>query len=401
MKVYIITSEPFPNGMAATNRIKCYAKALIQAEIQCEILVFKRTEIYGKEPKNIYGKGIWESVPYRYMGSTPLRSRNIFVRQINDERDKMALKLYLLANLKFGDIVFGFCGGNVDFVNEVIKIVHKKRAKFVRELCELPYGTSVETHKKKKLRQRTLQKQFPICDGFVAISEELVHLANDYKSALAKVIKIPILVDYEKYDMPDMSSKSKYLYIFHSGTLYEQKDGILGMIQAFGIASMKRPFPIYFVTTGEIEKSPHAFEIKALIKRYNLENKLCFTGYLTDIELKKYLSEASLVIINKYRTQQNRYCFSTKLAEYLAAGKPVIITNVGEAVMWLKNDESAYIVEPENVELLSCKILDAFMDKEKRCNIGMKGKEVAQHSFDYRNYGIIMKDFFMSLYKIE
>ena len=25
MKVYIITGEPFPNGMAATNRIKCYS----------------------------------------------------------------------------------------------------------------------------------------------------------------------------------------------------------------------------------------------------------------------------------------------------------------------------------------------------------------------------------------
>lgn len=400
MRVYIITNEPIPNGLAATNRIKCYAKALIQAKIQCEILVFTRTEIYGRKPKNIEGKGVFESIPYRYIGGTPLRSKNIIIRQINDIRDKLALILYLLINIREGDIVLSFCGGNVDFINEVIKIVHRKGAKFVRELCELPYGTSVETSVKRKLRQKTLQKQFPICDGFIAISQELVLLANDYKSSFAKVIKIPILVDYEKYDIPDMSSESKCSYIFHSGTLYEQKDGILGMIQAFGIASMKLSFPIYFISTGEIDKSPHALEIRNLIKKYNLEDKLYFTGYLTDDELKKYLSEASLVIINKYRTQQNRYCFSTKLAEYLAAGKPLIITNVGEAVKWLKNDESAYIIEPENIELLSDKILEAFMDKEKRYSIGMKGKEVAQHSFDYRNYGMIMKDFFMSLYKI-
>ena len=50
MKVYILTREPFPNGMAATNRIKCYAKAILQKGVLCEVLIFTRTEIYGKPP---------------------------------------------------------------------------------------------------------------------------------------------------------------------------------------------------------------------------------------------------------------------------------------------------------------------------------------------------------------
>ena len=49
MKVYIITKEPFPNGMAAVKRIVCYAKAWISQGIECEVLIYTRTEVYGKK----------------------------------------------------------------------------------------------------------------------------------------------------------------------------------------------------------------------------------------------------------------------------------------------------------------------------------------------------------------
>ena len=47
MKIYIVTGEPFPNGMAATNRIKCYAKAIHEGGLECEVVVYRRTEVYG------------------------------------------------------------------------------------------------------------------------------------------------------------------------------------------------------------------------------------------------------------------------------------------------------------------------------------------------------------------
>lgn len=45
MKVYIVTTEPFPNGLAATGRIKCYAKALISEGVDVEVVNFHRTEV--------------------------------------------------------------------------------------------------------------------------------------------------------------------------------------------------------------------------------------------------------------------------------------------------------------------------------------------------------------------
>ena len=114
-------------------------------------------------------------------------------------------------------------------------------------------------------------------------------------------------------------------------------------------------------------------------------------------ELKEYLSKASLVIINKYKTQQNQYCFSTKLGEYLAAAKPVIITNVVEAMNWLENLNSAYIIEPENSVALTDAIVRVFMKPDEARRIGLSGQRVCQNSFDYHRWSKSLVEFMKCL----
>ncbi|MBQ3944933.1 MAG: glycosyltransferase, partial [Alphaproteobacteria bacterium] len=87
----------------------------------------------------------------------------------------------------------------------------------------------------------------------------------------------------------------------------------------------------------------------------------------------------SLCIINKFKTLQNKYCFSTKLGEYLAFARPVIITNVGEAMNYLKNGENAYVIEPNDTDLMAEKILEVFNHPEEAEKIGKAGQEVAKN----------------------
>ncbi|MBQ5982162.1 MAG: glycosyltransferase [Prevotella sp.] len=394
LSVYITTKAPIPNGMALTNRIICLAKAIVSVGIPCKIIIFTRTEIYGKDAKNLIGKGCFEGIEYQYIGKTPLRGSNPFIRTIHDIQDKIHLLLYLFINLNPNDIVINIAGRDVKFINLLTKLIHYKKAKFVKELCELPYGTGKETLKNINKREYTLKSQFPKCDGIIAISDALLSLSAKYTSPNCQLIKIPILVDFEKYRLPDCSSEVSIPYIFHSGTLFEQKDGILGVLEAFGKAVNLLDCPIQFISTGNPQQSPHRHEINQIIKQYQLQDKVIFKGYLNNEQLKDYLSKSSLVIINKYPNQQNTYCFSTKLGEYLAARKPVIITNVGEAMNWLKNRESAYIIEPNNTDLLAKAIIDAFQHPEICKAIGKRGQEVCAISFNYRRYGVVLKDYF-------
>lgn len=396
MKVLIITSDAFPNGMASVNRIKCYAKALISAGVECKVLVYTRTERYGVKAKNIEGQGIADGIPFEYMGGTPLRASNVFIRQVNDRLDKWKLLRYLNEYLDNGDVVYSY-GGSSDYLPYVSKVVHRHGALLFSELCELPYGTGAETASAVRNRQKMLLRCFPLLDGTICISDALLDLAKHYTASGCKNVKVPILVDFERYDQSDKSSEADFPYIFHSGTLYEQKDGILGMIEAFGKALQMTDVQLKFISTGKLDNSPHAAEIKALTSKYNLEGKLIFTGYLSNEELRDYLAKATMVIINKYPTQQNKYCFSTKLGEYLASEKPVIITNVGEAMNWLEHNQSAYVIDHSDTDQLRDAIVRLAEDEELRRKLSKNGKDVCRKSFDYKSYGAFLKELFTSI----
>lgn len=396
MKVYIITSDGFPNGLATSNRIKCYAKALLSVGIDCEVIIYRRTERYGIPPINTIGKGEYEGIPFKYIGGTPLRGRNVLIRRFNDWADKYRLDRFLRSVLKEGDIVFSYIGFDVEYCIHLCRLDHKCGAKYVMELCELPYGTSNETANTIRYRRIVEKKLFPIVDGIIPISDALKEYASRFVNPKCLIQKIPIMVDFEKCNLEDESDRAKCPYIFHSGTLTEQKDGILGMIEAFGIAAQHLT-DIKLLSTGKLEKSQFVKEITDLLNRYDIADRVIFLGYITNEELRNYLSHASLTIINKYRTKQNKYCFSTKLGEYLAAGKPVITTNVGESQNWLRDGENAYIVEAEDVNALVNAIISCFEKPIERKIIGENARTTCMNSFDYVIYSSILKDFMVNL----
>lgn len=98
--------------------------------------------------------------------------------------------------------------------------------------------------------------------------------------------------------------------------------------------------------------------------------------------LLKISSYVLMVIYNKYDTQQNRYCFSTKLSEYLSFSRPVITTTIGEANNYLKDGVNALIVEPHKPELIADKIVYAFSHPEEAEKMGKEGYKLTKKEFN-------------------
>ena len=398
MKVYIVTGEPFPNGMAATNRVKCYARAIQEGGVDCEVVIFQRTEL----PNNIQNQqasGVYDGIPYHYVGGSNKRHPIRYIRPFFDYIDKWRMTRYLRHNLSKGDVLFLFVGGKIKQMLCYMRIAKSKGAYCVRDLCELPYGTGAETEYAIRMRKVTIEKQFPKLDGIISISDALFNLAKTYTLPTCKHIKVPIMVEYEHYGLTNKPEPPQVPYIFHAGTLYQQKDGILGMIEAFGMAKQRLGMPIRYILTGNINNSSHPNELKQLIEKYQLEDFIEFVGYLNRDQIKEYLSKASLVISNRPKSKQDYYGFSTKVGEYLASATPLLMTNWGEAVNWLENGKSAYITEPEDTEALAEAIVYVFSNSEESRRVGFAGQEVCRNCFDYRNWSRPLVEFLNQLGK--
>ncbi len=399
MKIYLITREPYPNGMAATSRINCFAHAIIQGGLECEIIICCGTEVRGGKIKNYESEGRFEGVPFRYIGGSPSVSNYRIPRLISQYYRLLRVRFFLNAVLKKGDIIFLVMNGRVNTMLRFQRIAHKKGAYCVRDFCELPFGTGTETERSIRLRKEVLDKQFPRLDGIISISDALMNLAKTYTNRNCKHIKIPILVDCSQYGTHIEPLTNDIPYIFHAGTLNEQKDGILGMIEAFGLAREELNTPVKFIMTGEISLSSQASTIRSLIHQYHLEDSIVFVGYLFRNQVNDYLSRASLVISNRPRSKQDYYGFSTKVGEYLASGTPLITTCWGEVTNWLKDGESAFIIEPENTRLLADTIIRVINKRDESRIIGKNGRNVCRDSFDYRVWVKPLHDFLMQLGK--
>lgn len=380
MRIIFVLDNLYPNGKASTARVREYGKGFVDNGVEVKVwLPVPRQPYQDSGILNPIPKGSDEyGVKYEYIAGCSKRHRNIFVRQMLDLYGYVATLYCLVTKCRKGDLVVIYEGGPIWFLL-CIWAIRFAGAKCGMELNELPYGTGQETKDAKRKRCIMLERIFPKFDFIWAISEPLYQMANRY-APHAKIIKVPIMVEGQLVGDDFINPHTPY--IFHSGTLSEQKDGICGMLEAFGMACQQIKSPIEYILTGILDDSPHAQELKNIIDKYGIEDRVRFVGYLDLPTLRKYQKNCWLTIINKYDTQQNHYCFSTKLSEYLSFSRPVIITTVGEANNYLKDGVNAFIVEPHCPELIAEKIIYAVNHPEETAAIGRNGHKLTESVFD-------------------
>ena len=380
MRIIFILDNLYPNGRASSARVREYGKGFVDNGV--ETLVWLPAPRQPYQDTNVLNpviKGEDErGVKYEYISGSSKRNKNIFIRQLQDIYGYTSTILRIASRCHKSDYVVIY-EGSPRWYKWCVRAAKFSGAKCGIELNELPYGTGKETETTKRKRKIMLRKIFPKLDFVLAISESLSNLAKKH-APQALTITVPVMVEgqLEGGELPEQ----KVPFIFHSGTLYEQKDGICGMLEAFGMACQKLKEPIEYILTGNIEDSPHAEELKCIIQKYAIADKVKFIGYLDLPTLRRYQKHCFLTIINKYDTQQNRYCFSTKLSEYLSFSRPVITTTIGEANKYLKDGLNAFVVAPHRPELIADKIVYAVERPEETMRIGKEGHKLTEKEFN-------------------
>ena len=70
------------------------------------------------------------------------------------------------------------------------------------------------------------------------------------------------------------------------------------------------------------------------------------------------------------------------MLESMAAGKPIISTDVGGTTEIIEDGKNGFIVPPRDSEALAHDILRLLTSKELALKLGSEGKEIAKRKFD-------------------
>jgi glycosyltransferase involved in cell wall biosynthesis len=78
--------------------------------------------------------------------------------------------------------------------------------------------------------------------------------------------------------------------------------------------------------------------------------------------------------------------FPTKLGEYLASGRPTIITKVGELSDYVSDGVSTFFVKPGDVLDFADKLRFVLANEALSSKVGVEGKKIALDIFSYKNH---------------
>jgi len=237
---------------------------------------------------------------------------------------------------------------------------------------------------------------YPMFDGFIVISESLVEYVRRFSKKKALIIKIPILVDFNFYQKSIQKPECNMPYLINTAALNNHKDGIVNVFKAFA-RIINSGINLHFYLTSRVAPKMLLDEIDSIILRNNLEKRVTYLGELDEDLLLSYQAYCCMVVLNKVDGEQNKYNFATKLGEYMALGKPIITTSIGEVQHYLKDNVSCLFVDPSNEIEISNAMIRILKDKAFSDKIGENGRIIAQSHFDVKSQCNRISDFFKLL----
>jgi glycosyltransferase involved in cell wall biosynthesis len=396
MNVTILLNEPFPKGMAATNRVISYSKGLLENDVEVNVICLKPHEIEDETIRNSNSEGIYYGIKFNYIDGTTIWQNNKFIKNILMIKITLnsILKIYrlnktnkifaflLVSNNPFHILIFGL-------TSYVLKI------KYIQEKSEFPFVLNYKSNFGKIYAWIYTTFIYKLFDGIFVMTNPLKKYFEKRISKNAKIEVVPMTVEWERFNNCSDERPVPYPYIAYCGYMGGNKDGVDILIEAFN--KINKMFPEYVLVLIGYAENEEISRLKELVQNLNIEDRVIFTGKIDRDEMPKYLCNADVLALARPTSLQSTGGFPTKLGEYLATGKPVIVTKVGEIPTYLSDGDNAFLVEPDNVDLFAKKLEYVLAHINIAQKVGIKGKELVKTIFDYRYQSKILLNFIKSI----
>jgi len=177
------------------------------------------------------------------------------------------------------------------------------------------------------------------------------------------------------------------MLVAYSGTL-DTIEGIQVLLTAFGkVASESADATLVLAGSSDhIDRVVgRKLDFPALAREAGLEGRCLFTGHVSLSEVIDLLNAADILVMPKIRHPMNDVASPIKIGEYLAAGRPVVMSVICELEEHLVDRENAMFVEPGNVEALADALLEIINDGALQRRLAENGRQAALRLFDYRS----------------
>lgn len=126
-----------------------------------------------------------------------------------------------------------------------------------------------------------------------------------------------------------------------------------------------------FVIAGEGELTE---SMRALAAQLGLGHRAFFTGRCDSVAELLAISDVCVL-------SSKAEGFSNSILEYMAARRPVVVTDVGGARETVKDGETGYLVQPGDDETMAARIISLLNEPERARQMGERGRQIVEDGF--------------------
>lgn len=215
-------------------------------------------------------------------------------------------------------------------------------------------------------------------DAVFVISSHLEKQITKIAKNRIPVFLLPISVDFKNIDKPYLKvNENNTIKIFYGGS-FDPKDGLEFLWEAIEIIR-KNNYNFKLILSGRADFD----DMNSIFSKIKNSHLVDYKGFLSTEEYFKLLNSVDICCMTRNNSAFANAGFPFKLGEFLAAGKLIIASRIGDVEKYLVHKESAYLITPESTAEI-VEGLTYYMENLATLSkkMGAQARLVAEKNFD-------------------
>ncbi|OGX11591.1 MAG: hypothetical protein A2351_06280 [Omnitrophica bacterium RIFOXYB12_FULL_50_7] len=225
-----------------------------------------------------------------------------------------------------------------------------------------------------------------LADSVSVASEALRVLAVQRGASKEKVMLVPVGADLQQF-RPDRSPdevRKKYdikdaLLVLYHGQLHSCQYVRLFLEAIKLILKTQDPERLRFMIMGS---GSELGALKMFARELGIGGEVIFTDFVPHADIPRYIAAADICVAPFDDNEVTRCKSPLKIVEYMASGKPVVASDVGEVRNMLEG--AGLLVEPGNPEAFAKGILKLVGDEALRKTMATAARQRAATKYNWR-----------------